>query len=72
MITPTIGLIGLGNLGNPVALNLLEAGYPLLIHSLARAEAANLLARGATWADSVAEIGARSDVLITMILTKSA
>lgn len=64
---PVIGLIGLGNLGNPVALNLLEAGYPLVIHSLARAEAANLLARGATWADSVAEAGARSDVLITIL-----
>ena len=67
MTPATIGLIGLGNLGNPVALNLVEAGYPLLIHSLARAEAANLLARGATWADSVAEIGARSDVLITIL-----
>ena len=64
---PTIALIGLGNLGNPVALNLLEAGYPLLIHSLAREEAANLLVRGATWAESVAEAGERGDVLITIL-----
>lgn len=64
---PTIGLIGLGNLGNPVALNLLEAGYPLIVHSLSHAEAANLLARGATWAEDVAEAGARSDVLITIL-----
>ena len=46
MTLPTIGLIGLGNLGNPVALNLLSAGYPLRVNSLSRAEAVNLLARG--------------------------
>ena len=64
---PTVGLIGLGNLGNPVALNLLQAGYPLIVHSLAREEAANLLARGAIWAESPAEAGAGSDVLLTIL-----
>ena len=65
--TPTVGLIGLGNLGNPMAVSALAAGYPMVVHSLARHEADNLLAQGATWADSVAEVAAQSDVLITVL-----
>ncbi|MFZ9630295.1 MAG: NAD(P)-dependent oxidoreductase [Ilumatobacteraceae bacterium] len=65
--TPTVGLIGLGNLGNPMALSLLDNDYRLVVHSLSKAEAENLLARGAVWADSVAEVGAQSDVVITVL-----
>ena len=64
---PTVGIIGLGNLGNPMALSLMDAGYRLVVHSLSTAEAENLLARGAVWADTVAEMGAQSDVLITVL-----
>ena len=64
---PTIGLIGLGNLGNPMAVSALSAGYPFVVHSLDKKEADNLLALGATWADTVAEVGARSDVVITVL-----
>ena len=64
---PTIGLIGLGNLGNPMALSALAAGYEMVVHSLSKAEATNLLERGAKWADSVAEVGATSDVVITVL-----
>jgi 3-hydroxyisobutyrate dehydrogenase len=65
--SPTVGLIGLGNLGNPMAVSALAAGYPMVVHSLSRHEAENLLALGAVWADSVAEVGAQSDVLITVL-----
>lgn len=64
---PVVGLIGLGNLGAPMAQSALEAGYRLVVHSLSRDEADQLVARGATWVDSVAEVGARSDVLITVL-----
>jgi len=64
---PTVGFIGLGNLGNPMALSLLDAGYRLVVHSLSTTEAANLVARGAVWADTVAQVGTRSDVLITVL-----
>lgn len=64
---PVIGLIGLGNLGNPMALSALSAGYEVVVHSLDRAEATNLLERGAKWAESVAEVGAKSDVVITVL-----
>lgn len=66
-VLPTIGLIGLGNLGNPMASSALAAGYSLVVHSLARSEAENLVAAGARWADSVAEVAGLSDVLITVL-----
>lgn len=65
--SPTIGLIGLGNLGNPMAVSALSAGYNFVVHSLDKKEADNLLALGASWADNVAEVGARSDVVITVL-----
>lgn len=66
---PVIGLIGLGNLGNPMAVSALGAGYQMVVHSLSKGEAANLLERGAQWADSAAEVGATSDVVITVLPT---
>lgn len=65
--SPNIGLIGLGNLGNPMAVSALSAGYNFVVHSLDKKEADNLLALGASWADNVAEVGARSDVVITVL-----
>ena len=67
VLLPTIGIIGLGNLGNPMSVSALAAGYPLVVHSLSRSEAENLLAAGATWADNVAEVGEQSDVVITVL-----
>ena len=64
---PTIGLIGLGNLGNPMAVSALSHGYSMVVHSLNKAEADNLLALGATWANTAAEVGRRSDVVITVL-----
>ena len=50
---PTVGIIGLGNLGNPMAVSALAAGYPLVVHSLSKHEAHNLLANGAEWVDKI-------------------
>lgn len=52
-----------------MAVSALSAGYEMVVHSLAKHEAANLLKRGAQWADSVAELGAMSDVVITVLPT---
>ena len=62
-----IGFIGVGNIGAPIAGQLLKAGYELLVHDLRREAAAGLLAAGATWADSPAELAAECDTVCTCL-----
>ncbi|AJG22584.1 3-hydroxyisobutyrate dehydrogenase [Cupriavidus basilensis] len=62
-----IAFIGLGNMGAPMAANLLKAGHALTVFDLdANAVAAALLA-GATSAGSPREAAARADLVITML-----
>jgi 2-hydroxy-3-oxopropionate reductase len=63
----TIGFIGLGIMGKPMAGNLLAAGYPLTIHNRSRGPMEELAAAGATPAGSAREVAATSDVVITML-----
>jgi 2-hydroxy-3-oxopropionate reductase len=63
----TIGFIGLGIMGKPMARNLLKAGYPLVVHNRSQAAIDELVAAGATAATSPREVAARSDVVITML-----
>src|SRR5262249_30510567 len=67
MANPTIGFIGLGIMGKPMARNLMKAGYPLVIHNRSRAAVDELGKEGAQPAASSKEVAARSDVLITML-----
>ena len=46
-----VGFVGLGNMGNPMAANLVKAGHQLTVHDLRREAATNLLEMGANWAD---------------------
>ena len=63
-----IGFIGLGNMGGPMARNLLKAGHQLTVSDLSQSAVAGLVEAGATAAASIAEL-ARSDVemIITML-----
>jgi 2-hydroxy-3-oxopropionate reductase len=63
----TIGFIGLGIMGRPMAKNLLAAGYTLVVHSRSRGPVDELVAAGATAAASPREVARRCDVLITML-----
>ena len=64
----TIGFIGLGIMGKPMAKNLIRAGYELIVADRFAADAvAEVAACGATAAASNREVGARADVLITMV-----
>jgi 3-hydroxyisobutyrate dehydrogenase-like beta-hydroxyacid dehydrogenase len=63
----TIGFIGLGKMGAPMAGRLLAAGYRVAAHDL-RQEAVALACRGGAEAcDDPAEVAARADVVITML-----
>ncbi|HSE88491.1 MAG TPA: 2-hydroxy-3-oxopropionate reductase [Candidatus Binatia bacterium] len=67
MANPTVGFIGLGIMGKPMARNLLKAGYPLVVHNRSRAAVAELSKEGAQTAVSSQEVAARSEVIITML-----
>ncbi len=63
----SIGFIGTGIMGEPMAANLLKAGYCLTIHTRTKAKAGNLLAAGAAWADTPAETAKNSNIVITCL-----
>jgi len=62
-----IGFIGVGNIGAPIAGQLLNAGHDLTVNDLRREAASVLLAAGAAWADTPAEIAAGCDVVATCL-----
>ncbi|MCC6434219.1 MAG: NAD(P)-dependent oxidoreductase [Acidimicrobiales bacterium] len=49
-----LAFVGLGNMGQYMAANLLAAGHEMRVHDLRREAANRLVEEGATWADSVA------------------
>lgn len=62
-----IGFIGIGIMGEPMARNLLHAGYPLIVHTRTKARAEALLQEGAKWAETPADLARASDVVITCV-----
>lgn len=54
-------------MGKSMAGHLLIAGYPLIVYNRTKAKARELLEAGAVWADSVAELAVKCQVIITMI-----
>ena len=62
-----VGFIGVGNIGAPIAGQLLKAGNSVVVHDL-RPEAANaLLDVGAVWSDSVAAMAEECEVVATCL-----
>ena len=66
-----VGFIGLGNVGSKLAGSLLRRGFDLTVRDLDRAAAAPLLAAGAGWASSPAEMAEACDVVITCLPSPS-
>lgn len=66
-MTETVGFIGLGVMGKPMAQNLLGAGYPLVVHSRSNPPVEELVAAGAAAATTPAEVAAAADIVITML-----
>jgi 3-hydroxyisobutyrate dehydrogenase len=62
-----IGWIGTGVMGRSMCGHLLGAGYKTTIFSRTKAKAAELIERGARWADSPREVAAASDVVISIV-----
>lgn len=66
-MTERVGFIGLGLMGKSMARNLLGAGYELTVHNRSREAVDELVSEGAHAADGPEEVGAASDVVITML-----
>ena len=62
-----IGFIGLGIMGHPMAKNLIEAGYDLVLYNRTREKAEELAGEGAEAAGSPREVAEKSDIIITML-----
>jgi 2-hydroxy-3-oxopropionate reductase len=63
----SIGFIGLGIMGKPMAHNLLKAGYPLVVHNRSQQAVQELVAAGAGAAASPRQVAEQSKVVITML-----
>ncbi|MEK9748364.1 MAG: 3-hydroxyisobutyrate dehydrogenase [Pseudomonadales bacterium] len=62
-----IGFIGLGNMGGPMATNLIKAGYQVTAFDLVETALANLVSEGGARAASAAEAVNGVDVVISML-----
>ena len=62
-----IGFIGLGVMGKPMALNLVKAGYSLMVHDIVPDPVKVLVDAGAEKGDSPEQIGASCDIVFTML-----
>ena len=63
----TIGFIGLGLMGRPMAKNLLKAGYGIVAHSRSQAPVDDVVKAGAVRAASPAEVAKKATRIITMV-----
>lgn len=61
------GFIGMGIMGAPMSLNLLKAGHELYVNTRTRSKADPVIAAGAKWCKSPAEVADKVDVLITCV-----
>ena len=69
-VTPensTLGFVGVGYMGRPIARRLLESGFKLFAYDLERSKAEQLLPFGGRVAESVAELSANCNVVLSCL-----
>ena len=64
---PTIGFIGLGLMGKPMAGNLLKAGFPVVVWNRTKSRADELVSAGARFGANPRDTASQADVLITIV-----
>src|SRR5579864_1683165 len=67
-----VGFIGLGTMGEPMALNLVRAGTSLVVWNRSPSKCGMLAEAGAAVANDPAEVFARCDVVILMLVDGAA
>jgi 3-hydroxyisobutyrate dehydrogenase len=63
----SVGFIGVGNMGNPMAGNVLKGGFPFTVFDRNPAAMSNLVAAGARKAGSAQEVVEQSEVVLTCL-----
>ena len=60
-----VGYIGLGNMGKPMAMNIMKAGFPLVVHNRSQEAVQELVRLGASAADNPASTARQVDIICT-------
>jgi 3-hydroxyisobutyrate dehydrogenase len=66
---PTVGFIGLGLMGAPMASHLQKAGYRLVVNDIRREAAESHLNAGAIWADTPRALAEQCEVIFSCLPT---
>ncbi|WP_135305549.1 NAD(P)-dependent oxidoreductase [Haloarcula amylovorans] len=67
MASNTIGFIGTGIMGKPMAENVIDAGYSVIAHNRSQEPVERLVNEGAQAATSPAEVTRKSDIVVTVL-----
>jgi 3-hydroxyisobutyrate dehydrogenase-like beta-hydroxyacid dehydrogenase len=68
----SVGFIGLGMMGTPMAARLQKAGFPLAVHNRTKKKASSLIKEGATWCESPKEVAEKSEIVFSMLSNSEA
>jgi 3-hydroxyisobutyrate dehydrogenase-like beta-hydroxyacid dehydrogenase len=66
----TVGVIGLGAIGRPIAHRVIAAGFATLVHSRGHALVGEFTAVGADWCTTPAEVAASADVILLAVASE--
>src|ERR1035437_4149511 len=66
-MTETVGLIGLGNMGVPIALNLMRGGYEVRVYNRTAAKAQPLVEQGAKLAAQAGDVAVPGGVVFSIV-----
>lgn len=62
-----IGWIGTGVMGNSMCMHLIKAGHEAFVYNRTKSKTDNLVAQGATWCESPAEVAGNADIIFTIV-----
>jgi 3-hydroxyisobutyrate dehydrogenase-like beta-hydroxyacid dehydrogenase len=65
----SVGFVGLGMLGLPMAARLLDADHRLSVYNRTKSKADGFLSRGARWCENPAAAASQSEVIFSMVST---
>src|SRR5262245_23965585 len=63
----SVGFIGVGNMGNPMAYNVLKAGFPMVVYDKNSQAMENLVQAGAQRATSAREVVEGAEIVLTSL-----